>query len=448
MEEFRLPDQGDSRTTTHYDDIVPIRRQLHHVDVQLLSAAYHMINRTHRLTLMVATMALSSICQAADWPQILGPSRNGISSEKLPDRFPSGGPKTAWSVPAGQGYAGPAVAEGKVVLFHRIEGKERAVAFDAESGKPLWTTDYPAHYRGGFNEDTGPRCVPLLHKGRVYLFGASGDCHCLELKDGAKVWSRSLGTDYDAPEGYFGAGSTPILLADKLLINVGGRKAGIVGLQITTGETAFTATTDEASYSSPASVNRGNQLDALFITRLNAVQVNPADGKGSTLFKFGKSGPTVNAAVPLLHDGLLFVTASYGIGARCSKWPSGEVLWADDDTLSSQYSTPVIHDGYLYGIHGREDIPPAHLRCVELKTGKVVWSEDGFGVAHPILAGDKLLLLTVDGDLVLADASPTAFREVGRVSIAKSTTRALPALGNGHFYCRSKDRLICLKLAD
>jgi outer membrane protein assembly factor BamB len=407
-----------------------------------------MINGIHRLTLMAAAIALGSLAQAADWPQILGPARNGVSSEKLPDRFPANGPKTAWSAPAGQGYAGAAVADGKVVLFHRVEGKERVAVFDAGSGKPLWATEYPAQYRGGFNEDTGPRCVPLIHKGRIYVFGASGDCHCLELKDGSKVWSRALWNDYDAPEGYFGAGSTPILLGDRLLLNVGGRKAGIVGLQIDTGEPAFTATKDEASYSSPTSVQRGKQFDALFITRLNAVQVDPATGKATTLFKFGKSGPTVNAAVPLIQDGMLFVTASYGIGARCSKWPSGELLWADDDTLSSQYSTPVLRDGYLYGIHGREDVPPAHLRCVDLKTGKVMWSEDGFGVAHPILAGDKLLLLTVDGDLVLAEASPKAYRELGRASIAKSTTRALPALANGHVYCRSKDRLICLQLVE
>jgi hypothetical protein len=152
--------------------------------------------------------------------------------------------------------------------------------------------------------------------------------------------------------------------------------------------------------------------------------------------------------VPLVQNGLLFVTASYGVGARCSNQADREVVWANDDTLSSQYSTPVIRDGYLYGIHGREDIPPAHLRCVDLKSGKVMWSEDGFGVAHPILAGDKLLLLTVEGELILAEASPKGYRELGRATISKSTTRALPALANGRFYCRSKDKLICVKLAE
>lgn len=408
-----------------------------------------MMRPIHRLTLIIAlAAAATSLAQAEDWPQILGRHRNGVSQEKLPDQFPVGGPKVAWSASIGQGYAGPAVAQEKVVLFHRVDGKERVAAFDAKSGKPLWSRDFPAHYRGGFNDDTGPRCVPLIHEGRVYLYGASGDCHCVELKDGRPVWSRELAADYDAPEGYFGAGSTPIVIGDKLLINVGGKEAGIVGLKVATGEAAWAARGDDASYSSPASLQRDGQTDALFITRLNVVQVDPSTGKATKLFKFGKTGPTVNAAVPLIHDGLLFVTASYGVGARCVKSPGGDELWASDDILSSQYSTPVIRDGYLYGIHGREDIPPAHLRCVELKTGKQMWSEDGFGVAHPILAGDKLLLLTVEGELILAEASPKAYRELGRATIAKSTTRALPALANGHFYCRSMEKLLCVKLDD
>lgn len=404
--------------------------------------------RTHHLLLMIA-LAAAWFCPTApggDWPQILGPNRNATSEEKLPERFPAAGPELVWSKPVGQGYAGPAIAQGKTVVFHRVDGKERVAAYEAKTGKLLWSTDFPAHYRGGFNDDSGPRCVPLIHQDRVYLYGASGDCHCVELADGSEVWSRALGADYDAPEGYFGAGSTPIISGDKLLINVGGKKAGIVGLELASGKTAWTATTDEASYSSPTSLAAGTKAEALFITRLDAVKVDPSTGKATTLFKFGKKGPTVNAAVPLVSEGMLFVTSSYGVGARCSKWPDGEQLWANDDTLSSQYSTPVIHDGYLYGVHGREDIPPAHLRCVELKTGKVIWSEDSFGVAHPILAGDKLLLMSVEGELVLAQASPKAYRELGRASIANSTTRALPALADGHFYCRSKDKLLCLKL--
>jgi len=387
---------------------------------------------------------------ADDWPQILGTLRNGVSREKLPDRFPAGGPKVAWFAPVGQGYAGPAVSGGIVVLFHRTEGQERVEAFDVKTGKRIWSTDFPALYRGGVDSDLGPRCVPLIAGKRVYVYGAAGDCHCVELKDGKKVWSRALAADYDPPDSYFGAGSTPILIGDTLLVNVGSKRAGIVGLDAATGKTRWEATGDQASYSSPAILRRGENEHAVFITRLNAFEIDPKSGTATRLFAFGRAGPTVNAAVPLLVGTKLFATSSYSVGAVLADLKAGEAsqIWASDDTLSSQYNTPVVRDGYLYGIHGREDIPPAHLRCVQLDTGKVMWSQDDFGVAHPILAGDKLLLLTVEGELVLAEASPTAYRELGRARIAKGTTRALPALASGHLYCRTGDKLLCVRVGE
>jgi hypothetical protein len=257
-----------------------------------------------------------------------------------------------------------------------------------------------------------------------------------------------LAKDFDAPDGYFGAGSTPILMGGHLLVNVGGKKAGIVGLKVDSGETAWTATSEAASYSSPAVLLRGKEPHALFVTRMNVVEIEPVSGKATTLLPFGKTGPTVNAAAPLVIGSNVFLTASYGIGAALIDVQGSKPakIWANDNALSSQYSTPVHRDGYLYGIHGREDSGPAHLRCVELKTGKVMWSQENFGVAHPILAGDKLLLLTIDGTLFLVEASPQAYRELGQAEAGKVGTRALPALSNGHLYYRDTTRLLCVKI--
>jgi outer membrane protein assembly factor BamB len=229
-----------------------------------------------------------------------------------------------------------------------------------------------------------------------------------------------------------------------------------VGLDAATGESRWAETSEAASYSSPTLLPSKllptkDDLSAIVITRLNVVRVDIADGKATSLFRFGSPGPTVNAAMPLVIDDKLFITASYSIGAACYRLTRDaakpEKLWASDDAISSQYSTPVHHEGFLYGIHGREDIPPAHLRCVDLATGKVMWSADDFGVAHPILAGDKLLLLTVDGELVLAEASPRAYKELGRVRIATGVTRALPALSSGRLYCRTGEKLLSVEVA-
>jgi outer membrane protein assembly factor BamB len=230
---------------------------------------------------------------------------------------------------------------------------------------------------------------------------------------------------------------------------VGGRKGGIVALDAKSGETKFAASTEAASYSSPTLLDE-HATSAVMITRLNVMRVDLKAKEAESLFRFGSLGPTVNAAMPLVIGDRLFVTASYGVGAACYDLSGNEPkqIWADDDSISSQYSTPVHRDGHLYGVHGREDIPPAHLRCVELATGKVKWSSDDFGVAHVIVAGNNLLLLKVDGELVLAEATPREFKELDRARIARGVTRALPALADGLFYCRTGEKLICLQLAD
>jgi outer membrane protein assembly factor BamB len=356
-----------------------------------------------------------------------------------------------WRYRLGSGYAGGAVAGQRVIVFHRSGANERLECLDAASGKSQWKADFPAGYRGGVNPDQGPRCVPLMSEGSVYAFGAAGDLYAVSLESGKKLWSRDLYGDHGGKEGYFGAGSTPILVGEKLLVNVGGKQAGIVALDPATGKTLWQASDEAASYSSPAAVRVNGKEQALFVTRLNCVLADPATGKTTTLFPFGASGPTVNAATPLVIGGKIFTTASYGVGAMCTALAGSNAkeIWANDDTLSSQYSTPVEHEGFLYGNHGREDIGVAELRCVELATGKVRWSRPEFGVAHAILADGKLLLQTADGRLLLAAADPTAYRELASARIGNGPARALPALSDGKLYVRTGEgggELVCLQV--
>ncbi len=398
------------------------------------------------LPLLVPALSL-----AGNWPQILGPERNGkASGEKLAATWPAAGPRLLWTYKLGSGYSGPAVVGDRVVVFHRTGDSEIVEALDAASGKPIWKATFAAHYGGGVNPDTGPRCVPLIADGRVYVFGAAGDLRCVSLAKGEKLWERSLLEEYKADEGYFGAGSTPILVGGRLLVNVGGRGAGIVALDAATGKTVWKATDEGASYSSPAAVKVNGKDQALFITRYNCVLADPAGGMPKVLFPFGMRGPTVNAATPLIFGGKLFVTSSYGIGGRLSPLDSAsKSLWADDDTLSSQYATPVEHNGFLYGSHGREDVGVAELRCVEAATGKVRWSEAGYGVANLILADDKLLIVGVSGHLALAKANPAKYEELASHKLVQDVSRALPALAGGRLYVRtgsgqSGGQLYCL----
>ena len=181
---------------------------------------------------------------------------------------------------------------------------------------------------------------------------------------------------------------------------------------------------------------------------MNCVSADPQTGTVEKLFAFGKRGPTVNAATPLIAGNKLFVTSSYNVGAELASL-DGKQIWSSDDRMSSQYATPVEKDGFLYGIHGREDLGVAELRCIELATGNVRWSKTGYGVAHLILAGDKLLIQKTDGEIVLAAADPGSYRQLASAHIAKGPTRALPALSRGRVFVRTGSgggELICLEV--
>jgi len=392
--------------------------------------------------------------QAGDWPQILGPRRNGVTVGEQPvEPWPGAGPATKWSFPVGSGYAGPAVVGDQVIMFHRLGDLERVESIDLNTGKSVWKADFPATYAGGYNSDNGPRCVPLVSGDQVFVFGAAGHLHAIKLATGEKLWSRDTQADYPGPGSYFGAGSTPIVVGKHLLLNVGGRDAGLVAFDCATGKTVWKKTDERASYSSPTSAVVDGQEQVIFVTRMNTIAVDPKTGAELFRFEFGERGPTVNAATPLVFDNQLFVSASYGVGAQLASLTknSATKVWANDETMSSQYSTCVEKDGFLYGTHGREDFANGELRCVEVKSGKVHWKARGFGVAHTILVGDRLVLLTNQGHLSLVAASPNGYKSLADVQVSPNITRAMPALANGRFLFRDHvgngGTLKCLTLA-
>jgi len=403
-------------------------------------------------TLLLVTIVLMNLpaARAGEWPQILGPDRNGVAvDEKIVDSLPKGGPDVRWTKEVGDGFSGVAVAQGKVVLFHRPGDVERVEAFDPRTGEKQWATDYPAPYAGGISADRGPRCVPLIHGDRIFLLGAAGNLHCAGLADGRKIWSHSLAAEYKAPEGYFGFGSTPIVDGNKLLVNVGGRAGtGIVAFAIADGKPVWQSTDEQASYSSPVAVTRDGVRHVVFVTRLSALSINPEDGSVRWKFPFGARGPTVNGASPLVFDDQLFLSASYGVGAVFARFSrdSAETVWANNDTMSSQYSTCVRLEGFLYGVDGRQDGGPTRLRCFDPQTGDVRWTKERFGIASLILADGKLIIIKDDGQLVLAAASPEGYKELGQARLLKSTTRALPALSDGLLFVRDTETLKCVDL--
>ena len=397
--------------------------------------------------LLIASAKLTTALPTAtggDWPQLLGPARNGAArGETLLESWPAAGPQKLWSVTLGQGYAGPVISGNRVIAFHRIGDQEQLLCCHRDTGKTLWQANFPARYAGGVNPDTGPRCTPLIHANRIYAFGAAGVMHCVTLDTGKPVWSRDLYGDYRGDEGYFGAGSSPIVADNKLLVNVGGRNgAGLVAFALESGKTIWKVTDERASYSSPTVVQVGGKTHVVFVTRLNTICVAAANGKTAFQFPFGRRGPTVNAATPLIFNGQLFVSAAYGVGARLTRIANGKAteVWSNDTSMSSQYSTCVFHRQFLYGTHGREDFNNGELRCIEAQNGRVRWKVPGFGVANVLLSEDRLLALNTTGQLTLAAADSSEFRKLAQASVSRGTTRTVPALSRGLLLFRANTR--------
>lgn len=406
-------------------------------------------------TLIASFMTVfCDLAPAGDWPQILGPQRNGrAENERLAESWPAAGPKTVWRYEVGSGFAGAAVTEDACIVFHRRGNEAICERLDAATGEPKWKQAFPTRYVSTIAPDDGPRCVPLIHGDSVYLFGADGDLHALALADGEPRWTRDLYQEYGAPSGYFGAGSSPVIEGDLLLVNVGGKAGhGLVAVDRNSGKTVWNKTDEQASYSSPVVSTLENQTSVVFITRLNVVSVDPRTGNERFRFPFGMRGPTVNAANPVIVGNRLFVTASYGIGARMANIAANgvEVVWENDEALSSQYTTPIEHEGFLYGINGRQDAGVADLRCVELATGKVMWSQPDFGTGNLIAAGDKLLVIKTSGELVLMRANVDRYEPLAtaRVFPEESVVQALPAFAGGRLFVRDEDELVVVQVGE
>lgn len=403
---------------------------------------------------IVAACEFVSVAPAGDWPQILGPNRDGSAvKESLSDTWPDKGPATVWQRDVGKGFAGVAVADGVCVLFHRVDDSEQAEAMSAATGEVLWTQSFETRFTPSYVDDDGPRAVPLLQGGRAFVVGAMGNLHALDLKTGKVLWTRNTFKDFNSgkpwrgepAEGYFGFGTSPIVEGDKLILNVGGdeKAAGVVAFDVSTGKTAWTATNERASYSSPVVATVDGVRHLIVATRLNCVSLDPKDGAVRFSLPFGRRGPTVNGASPTVLDGRLFLTASYGIGATWAKIgkSSVEEVWNHDEICSSQYTTCIADDGVLYGIHGRQDVGRAALRCFDPRTQKVLWSKEGFGYATLLKADGKLLAVTTDGEAALIALDKTRFRELARADLLPGTVRALPALSDGRLFVRNEKRL-------
>jgi outer membrane protein assembly factor BamB len=408
------------------------------------------------LRTLLAGLFVAGFAEAKDWPQWLGPNRDGSSSEIVSPWKDV--PQVLWRHPVGEGNSSPVVANGRVFIHAKVKDKneEEVVAWDATTGKLLWQTTHPrAALKSLYGN--GPRATPAVSGNRIYTFGITGVLRCLETDTGKQIWEADMLKEFGANNLFFGMSCSPLVEGNKVLVNVGGTGASVVAFDPDTGKVAWKSLDDRASYSSPIVFGEGTERQVIFLTRQGLVSLNPTDG--SLFWRFPLVDQLLESSTTPVHVGDLLVASSitYGsiglhLGTKEGK-PSATQLWKND-ALTCYFATPVaVGQDYLYLVTGSKPsalAAQATLHCIEAKTGKELWHKPKVGKYHATLlrtGNQKLLMLEEAGNLVLFDPDPKEYRELARSKICGETW-AHPAMAHGRLYVRDDKELICLRLAE
>ena len=388
---------------------------------------------------------------ASDWPQFLGPSRNGTTTQSISTPWPAEGPKRLWKLPLGTGFSGPVVSQGQVLILDRSQDQERLQALDLRTGKVVWTQQQPTAYVDRFGFDNGPRATPAATPHQVVTFGAEGRLTCVQRSDGKLLWTVDAGRQLAADRGFFGAACSPLILGDRIFLNLGNTEGGgVAAFSLQTGKLLWKATDHEAGYASPTPSswkNASGESEVLFFTREGLVIAQP-DGKIRKQHPWrSRQSASVNAASALVNGNEIFLTSSYDTGAVLLRWKGEalETVWSNDESLSAHYATPVESSGFIYGFHGRQESGP-EFRCIEWATGRVRWKVERLGAGTVALAKNRLVLLLESGEILVAEAQPESFQVVSRSQILGRGTRAPFALAQGSLVARDTRQLICLEV--
>ena len=451
----------------------------------------------------VAPATLADERPGDDWSVFLGPHGTGVSDETgLLDEWPDAGPPLLWEKRIGKGYSSPSIINGRVVVHHRQRDRDAIECLSVESGASIWKHEYDTNFSDPYGYNNGPRCSPVLTKNRCYTFGAQGRLVCLDIETGMLVWEHETAKEWKIPDPFFGAGCTPILEGNLLIVFVGGQpNSGVVAFNAETGRIVWESVgqqtwegvaTDQKdtlyhwtgketiiSYSSPIVATIHGTKHLLCLLRQGLVSLDPENGRVRFKYWFrARVHESVNAARPVVVDDLVFLSAAYNTGAALLRvQPDGQnydVVWRNERGMSTHWSTPIHRDGCVYGFSGRHE-GEAKLQCVDLMTGDLVWETNGYdglvndlredGKGEIVDAGGrpvtifgrgsktevdgKFIMLGERGTLALAKLSREKFEQIGRATFKqiRYPAWAAPVVSHGRLYLRSEDYLLCLDIA-
>jgi outer membrane protein assembly factor BamB len=392
--------------------------------------------------------------KAADWPQWLGPTRNGVSTEAVEPWKAQ--PKVVWRQKINKAFSSPIVADGLVFVHASLPGKEveEVVALEASTGKLRWRDSYPrAKYRSQLG--TGPRATPSVADGKLVTYGITGTLTCYEARTGARLWQVNPYESHKLTLPRFGVCSSPVLSHGRAAVLVGGAGFAVAAYNLADGKLAWKALDEPAGSATPTVLSKttsgaGEQI--VVQTTLRLAGLDPQDGsiRWEQPLVFEPSG--VSPTPFVAGDVLLCTTQDSGTLAVTLPHqgrPEPALKWRKTD-FSGYFSTgtPGPAGTALVVTNALAPLPRADLRCLDLSDGKEVWHKANLGYFHFAVMGvanGRLLILDDGGSLVLAEVTRKGYHELAKAKVCLGTFSS-PALANGRLFVRDNAEVICLKL--
>ncbi len=447
----------------------------------------------------IFSLLLPITALADDWPQWMGTQRDGVWRESgLIQSFPENGPPFLWKQSVGGGYSGPAVVGEAVFLTDRIltpgtkdaenpfqksnsNGIERVLCFDATTGSIKWKHQYPVSYT--IQYPCGPRATPLYSEGKLYTLGAMGHLLCLNATDGKPLWKHDLMGEFGAPVPIWGFSAHPLLVGNSLITLVGGKDGSSVAMAfhknngtVLWKSLSLKSPQSEIGYCPPTLINSHGKSIVIIWHSEAVCAVEPESGKVLWEVPF-KLKANLSVPTPRLSGDKLLVSSFYNGSMLLKLRPDGtmpSILWKGQgrgetpkqtDGLHSIMSTPMIDGDHFYGVCSYGE-----LRCLRLVDGVRIWENltatgsarepvERWANAFLVRQGDRTILFNEKGDLIIAQLSPTGYKEISRTHLLDPTGVAPgggvnrkivwshPAFARKCVFARNDKELVCVSMA-
>lgn len=414
---------------------------------------------------LTLTAAFASAALAGDWPFVRGPRGDGSSPEKISKKWPDQGPKVLWKVNSDRGFSSFAVGGGQAFTleWREVDGaaQEVLVARNADTGKESWVKPLGVvKLDGGGDAGTGdnkggdgPRSSPTLDGDRVYVTSAKLVLACFSAKTGDELWRHDLIKEFAGRNIQWQNAASPLIEGSRVLVAGGGAGQSLLAFNKADGAVAWKAFDETMTHATPTAATLHGQRQVIFFVKSGLLALDPESGK--ELWRYAFPFRISTAASPVVAGDIVYCSAGYGVGAGAVKvtknggqFAATEIYrFQGDKPLANHWSTPVLHEGHLYGMFQFKEYGSGPVKCVEVATGKVKWEQPGFGPGHVVLVDGHVLALGDAGQLVLIKATPDKYQEVARADVLEGKCWTTPVVSGGRVYARSTKEAVCLDLA-